>query len=151
MNTEEVISSQETERGSSDVVADEATAAIRTFNCELFGFYSNIEKGLSVHLASKHAKYSKIEADESYCEVADDVIDKEIEEETRVADEESYDGDAANAVDKIRRPGYICCTDGCIAEHKGVICTMDLSVKLQSVNVVMTTVKSTSLPLLVMK
>ena len=126
MNTEEVISSQETERGSSDVVADEATAAIRTFNCE-------------------------IEADESYWEVADDVIDKEIEEETRVADEESYDGDAANAVDKIRRPGYICCTDGCIAEHKGVICTMDLSVKLQSVNVVMTTVKSTSLPLLVMK
>ena len=73
MNTEEVISSQETERGSSDVVADEATAAIRTFNCELFGFYSNIEKGLSVHLASKHAKYSEIEADESYCEVADDV------------------------------------------------------------------------------
>ena len=70
MNTEEVISSQETERGSSDVVADEATAAIRTFNCEL---YINIEKGLSVHLASKHAKYSEIEADESYCEVADDV------------------------------------------------------------------------------
>ena len=34
MNTEEVISSQETERGSSDVVAEEATAAIRTFNCE---------------------------------------------------------------------------------------------------------------------
>ena len=68
MNTEEVISSQETERGSSDVVADEAT-----FNCKLFGFYSNIEKGLSVHLASKHAKYSEIEADESYCEVADDV------------------------------------------------------------------------------
>ena len=117
MNTEEVISSQETERGSSDVVADEATAAIRTFNCELFGFYSNIEKGLSVHLASKHAKYSEIEADESYCEVADDVI----EEETRVADEESYDGDAANAVDKIRRHWYICCTDGFIAELKGVM------------------------------
>ena len=72
MNTEEVISSQETERGSSDVVANEATAAIRTFNCELFGFY-NIEKGLSVHLASKRAKYSEIEADQSYCEVADDV------------------------------------------------------------------------------
>ena len=87
MNTEEVISSQETERGSSDVVADEATAALRTFNCELFGFYSNIEKGLSVHLASKHAKYSEIEADESYWEVTDDVIDKEIEEETRVADQ----------------------------------------------------------------
>ena len=86
-------------------------------------FYSNIEKELSVHLASKHTKYSEIEADESYYEVADDVIDKEIEEETRVADEESYDGDAANAVDKIRRPGYICCTDGCTAEHKGVICT----------------------------
>ena len=65
--------------------------------------------------------YSEIEADESYWEVANDVIDKEIEEETRVADEESYDGDAANAVDKIRRPGYICCTDGCIAEHKGVM------------------------------
>ena len=85
----------------------------------MFGFYSNIEKGLSVHLASKHAKYSEIEADESYCEVADDVIDKEIEEETRVADEESYDGDAAKAVDKIRR--HICCTDGFIAEHKGVM------------------------------
>ena len=91
MNSEEVISSQETERGSSDVVAEEATAAIRTFNCEL---YSNIEKELSVHLASKHAKYSEIKADESYCEVDDDVI----EEETRVADEESYDGDAAKAV-----------------------------------------------------
>ena len=117
MNTEEVISSQETERGSSDVVADEATAAIRTFHCKLFGFYSNIEKGLSVHLASKHAKYSEIEADESYCEVADDVM----EEETRVADEESYDGDAAKAVDKIRRHWYICCIDGRIAEHKGVM------------------------------
>ena len=65
MNTEEVISSQETERGSSDVVAEEATAAIRTFNCELCSFYSNIEKELSVHLASKHTKYSEIEADES--------------------------------------------------------------------------------------
>ena len=38
MNTEEVISSQETERGSSDVVAKEATAAIRTFNCKLCSF-----------------------------------------------------------------------------------------------------------------
>ena len=66
MNTEEVISSQETERGSSDVVCEEATAAIRTFNCELCSFYSNIEKELSVHLASKHTKYSEIEADESY-------------------------------------------------------------------------------------
>ena len=101
MNTEEVISSQETERGSSDVVAEEATAAIRTFNCELCSFYSNIEKKeLSIHLASKHAKYSYIEADESYFEAADDVIDQEIEEETRVADEENYDGDAAIAVDK---------------------------------------------------
>ena len=52
MNTEEIISSQETERGSSD-----------------------IEKELSVHLASKHTKYSEIEADESYYEVADDVIE----------------------------------------------------------------------------
>ena len=100
MNTEEIISSQETERGSSDVVAEEATAALRTFNCELCSFYSNIEKELSIRLESKHAKYSEIEADESYCEVADDVIDKEIEEETRVADEENYDGDAAIAVDK---------------------------------------------------
>ena len=67
MNTEEVISSQETERGSSDVVAEEATAAIRTFNCELCSFYnSNIEKELSVHLASKHTMYPEIEADESY-------------------------------------------------------------------------------------
>ena len=41
MNTEEVISSQETERGSSDVVAEEATAAIRTFNCELCSFQKN--------------------------------------------------------------------------------------------------------------
>ena len=121
MNTEEVISSQETERGSSDVVAEEATAAIRTFNCELCSFYSNIEKELSIHLASKHAKYSYIEADESYFEAADDVIDQEIEEETRVADEESYDSDAAKAVDKIRRHWYICCTVGFIAEHKGVL------------------------------
>ena len=96
MNTEEVISSQETERGPSDVVAEEATAAIRTFNYELCSFYSNVEKGLSVHLARKHAKYSEIEADDSY-------------------------GDAAKAVDKIRRHWYICCTDGFIAEHKGVI------------------------------
>ena len=66
MNTEEVIHSQETERGSSDVVVEEATAAIRTFNCELCSFYSNVEKELSVHLASKHTKYSEIEADESY-------------------------------------------------------------------------------------
>ena len=44
-------------------------------------FYSNIEKELSDHLAGKHAKYSEIEADDSYCEVADDVIDKEIDEE----------------------------------------------------------------------
>ena len=80
-------------------------------------FLSNIEKGLSVHLASKHAKYSEIEADESYCEVADDVI----EEETRVADEESYASDAAKAVDKIRRHWYICCPDGFIAVHKGVM------------------------------
>ena len=112
MNTEEVISSQETERGSSDVVVEEATTAIRTFKRELCSFYSNVEKELSVHLASKHTKYSEIEAVESYYEVANDVIDKEIEEETRVADEESYDGDAANAVDKIRRHWYICCTDG---------------------------------------
>ena len=75
MNTEEVISSQETERGPSDVVAEEATAAIRTFNYELCSFYSNVEKELSVHLASKHTKYSEIEADESYYEVADDVIE----------------------------------------------------------------------------
>ena len=40
-----------------------------------------LEKQLSVHLARKHAKYSEIEADDSYCEVADDVIDKEIDEE----------------------------------------------------------------------
>ena len=63
------------------VVAEEATAAIRTFNYELCSFYSNVEKELSVHLARKHAKYSEIEADDSYCEVADDVIDKEIDEE----------------------------------------------------------------------
>ena len=81
MNTEKVISSQETERGPSDVVAEEATAAIRTFDYELCSFYSNVEKELSVHLARKHAKYSEIEADDSYCEVADDVIDKEIDEE----------------------------------------------------------------------
>ena len=60
------LKTQETERGPSDVVAEEATAAIRTFNCELCSFYSNIEKGLSVHLASQHTKYSEIEADESY-------------------------------------------------------------------------------------
>ena len=65
MNTEEVISSQETERGSSDVVAEEATAAIRTFNCELCSFYSNIEKELSVHLASKH---TKMNATDTICE-----------------------------------------------------------------------------------
>ena len=80
-----------------------------------------LEKELSVHLARKHAKYSEIEADDSYCEVADDVIDKEIEEETRAADEESYDGDAAKAVDTIMRHWYICCTEGFIAEHKGVM------------------------------
>ena len=40
---------------------------------------------------------NSIEADESNCEVVDHVIDKEIEEETRVADEESYDGDAVKS------------------------------------------------------
>ena len=61
------LKTQETERGPSDVVAEEATAAIRTFNCELCSFYnSNIEKELSVHLASKHTMYPEIEADESY-------------------------------------------------------------------------------------
>ena len=80
------LKTQETERGPSDVVAEEATAAIRTFNYELCSFYSNVEKELSVHLARKHAKYSEIEADDSY-------------------------GDAAKAVDKIRRNWYICCTD----------------------------------------
>ena len=38
MNTEKVISSQEIERSSSDVVVEEATAAITTFNCELCQF-----------------------------------------------------------------------------------------------------------------
>ena len=90
------LKTQETERGPSDVVAEEATAAIRTFNYELCSFYSNVEKELSVHLARKHAKYSKIEADDSY-------------------------GDAAKAVDKIRRNWYICCTDSFITEHKGVM------------------------------
>ena len=88
MNTEEVISSQETERGSSDVVADEATAAIRTFNCELFGFYSNIEKGLSVHLASNMLNIPKSKQMKA----------------------------------TVKQPMmYICCPDGFIAVHKGVM------------------------------
>ena len=36
------LKTQETERGPSDVVAEEATAAIRTFNRELCSFCSNI-------------------------------------------------------------------------------------------------------------
>ena len=92
-----------------------------------------LEKELSVHLASKHAKYSEIEADESYCEVDDDLIG----EETRVADEESYDGDTAKAVDKIRRHWYICCPDGFIAEHKGVMYNGSLC-KTTECDVVMT-------------
>ena len=59
---------------------------------------------------------------------------KEIEEEIRVADEESW---CCKAVDKIRRHWYICCTDGFIAEHKGVIYNGSLC-KTTECDVVMT-------------
>ena len=45
----------------------------QTFECELRNFACSSENGLGSHVAKKHAKFSEIEDNESYCEVDDDV------------------------------------------------------------------------------